>query len=222
MCKTIGERPFGSSAAAISSRQRSLSNCFLPLFTVCRDFQITSKKMTLHEFIDNLCYTGFNYDRGLLKTLYAKIKAQPFKSAASCATPPSLAAAEKARRRPCPSNDAVAAGGSAFGHQLNNQVDYHRGWIMLKEVYDRDVSAVFVCKRRPKAQTRIFRANERRSADADGECFSRRFAVSFSTYIRRRKASRARDSRFLPIAFAFIMRSPKCRATTRRNRTFSA
>lgn len=42
--------------------------------------QITSKKMSMCEFIDNLAYTGFNYDRGLLKTLYTKVKNQPFKS----------------------------------------------------------------------------------------------------------------------------------------------
>ncbi|KAI6175337.1 hypothetical protein M3Y97_00677900 [Aphelenchoides bicaudatus] len=99
--------------------------CALLLLNTDLHGNITSKKMTMPEFIDNLAYTNFNYDRGLLKTLYAKVKSQPFKSNEP---PPE-------KPRPRMSNAMLA---NQFARQITDQVDYFRGWVMLKEVYDRD------------------------------------------------------------------------------------
>lgn len=85
----------------------------------------------MHEFIDNLCYTNHTYDRGLLKTLYTKIKSQPFKSAPSDAA---ATADERPKRRV----STAIASAATFGRQLTDQVDYNRGWIMVKTVYDSD------------------------------------------------------------------------------------
>jgi hypothetical protein len=95
------------------------------------------------EFIDNLAYTGFQYDRGLLKTLYSNIKNQAFKSQEP---PPQIIH----KPRPRLSNAAMA---NRFVKQITDQVDceffrglfqwilmildFH-GWVMVKEVYDRD------------------------------------------------------------------------------------
>ncbi|KAI6221939.1 PH and SEC7 domain-containing protein 3 [Aphelenchoides fujianensis] len=99
--------------------------CALLLLNTDLHGNITNKKMTMCEFIDNLAYTGFNYDRGLLKTLYAKIKSQPFKSAEQ-------APVEK------PKKLSVHSVANHFVRQITDQVDYFHGWVMLKEVYDRD------------------------------------------------------------------------------------
>ncbi|KAI6180905.1 hypothetical protein M3Y98_00771700 [Aphelenchoides besseyi] len=96
--------------------------CALLLLNTDLHGNITTKKMSMCEFIDNLAYTGFKYDRGLLKTLYAKIKSQPFKS-------PEQQPTEK------PKKLSVQLGNN-FVRQITDQVDYFHGWVMIKEVYD--------------------------------------------------------------------------------------
>jgi hypothetical protein len=76
--------------------------------------------MTMCEFIDNLAYTGFNYDRGLLKTLYTKIKNQAFKS-----NEPPLSE----KHRPRMSNTILA---NQFVRQITDQVDCEFFWSLLK------------------------------------------------------------------------------------------
>jgi hypothetical protein len=68
--------------------------------------------MTMPEFIDNLAYTGFQYDRGLLKTLYTKVKNQPFKSQ----DPPPVIEKPKPRL-----SNAILA--NKFVKQITDQVD---------------------------------------------------------------------------------------------------
>ncbi|KAI6192568.1 PH and SEC7 domain-containing protein 3 [Aphelenchoides fujianensis] len=152
--------------------------CALLLLNTDLHGNITSKKMTMCEFIDNLAYTGFNYDRGLLKTLYAKIKSQPFKSAEQ-------APVEK------PKKLSVHSVANHFVRQITDQVDYFHGWVMLKEVYDRDGKRSAM----PSFHSTLhFFCFQRRSVAGNGACISRRCAASCCTCTKNERGFEA--SRF--------------------------
>ncbi|CAD5220052.1 unnamed protein product [Bursaphelenchus okinawaensis] len=98
--------------------------CALLLLNTDLHSDVTSKKMTTREFINNLSHTGIQYDRVLLKTLYNAIKSTPFQNNEQ-STP---------KKKPARVNSIAQRN----IRQVQDAVDYCHGWVMKKEVYDRD------------------------------------------------------------------------------------
>ncbi|CAD5226961.1 unnamed protein product [Bursaphelenchus xylophilus] len=99
-------------------------SCALLLLNTDLHSDVTSKKMTTREFINNLSHTGIQFDRALLKTLYNAIKANPFHHNEN-ATP---------KKRPVRANSIAQRN----IRMVQDAVDYCHGWVMKKEIYDRD------------------------------------------------------------------------------------
>lgn len=99
-------------------------SCALLLLNTDLHSDVTSKKMTVREFINNLSHTGFQFDRVLLKTLYNAIKSTPFQHN------------EVPQPRKGPTR--VASLAQRKIRPVEDAVDYCHGWVMKKEIYDRD------------------------------------------------------------------------------------